>query len=203
MKILGIVGSMRKNKNTATVVDQVIKDMNQINPEITGDIIYTVDKTLNPCKVICSSYCSKHAYQCSTSDDVMDILQQMINADALVIGTPLYFRAPPAKFQSLIERLISIFFYYESQGDKNIISPLKGKPCGLVGVTEYSNPHQMLEYLHDFCTVLGMKPVLLDKFPYLGVAGQGDITKNSVFNPFDRSKDLAHALLNELSKSLH
>jgi multimeric flavodoxin WrbA len=203
MQILGIVGSMRKNKNTAVLVNQIIKDMKEINTEITSDIIYTVDKTLNPCKVICSGYCSKHAYQCSTSDDVMDILQQMIKADALVIGTPLYFRSPPVKFQALIERLISIFFYYEAQGDKKITSPLQGKPCGLVAVTEYSNPHIMLEYLHDFCTVLGMKPVILDKFPYLGVAGQGDITKNSVFNPFDRSKDLAHALLNELSQLPH
>lgn len=130
----------------------------------------------------------------------MDILQQMIKADALVIGTPLYFRAPPAKFQALIERLISIFFYYETHGDEKIISPLKGKPCGLVAVTEYSNPHIMLEYLHDFCTVLGMKPVLLDKFPYLGVAGQGDITKDSVFNPFDKSRELAQILFNELSR---
>jgi multimeric flavodoxin WrbA len=182
------------------LVNQVIKNMKEINVEITSDIIYTVDKTLNPCKVICSSYCSKHAFQCSTSDDVMDILQQMIKADALVIGTPLYFRAPPAKFQALIERLISIFFYYETHGDEKIISPLKGKPCGLVAVTEYSNPHIMLEYLHDFCTVLGMKPVLLDKFPYLGVAGQGDITKDSVFNPFDKSRELAQILFNELSR---
>ena len=51
-------------------------------------------------------------------------------------------------------------------------SPLAGKPCGLVGAAGYSNPHGMLEYLRDFCTVLKMRPVRLDRFPYLGVAAQ-------------------------------
>jgi hypothetical protein len=49
----------------------------------------------------------------------------------------------------------------------------------------------ILEYLHDFCTVLGMRPVLLDRFPYLGIAGQGDIDRDRIFQPFQRAKELA------------
>jgi hypothetical protein len=51
-----------------------------------------------------------------------------------------------------------------------------------------------LEYLHDFCTVLGMRPVLLHRFPYLGVAGQGDIGKDEIFQPLARAKELAAAI---------
>jgi len=135
----------------------------------------TFAKTIHPCRVVCSNYCSNNPYPCSISDDAVEILQMMIKADVLIIGAPLYFRAPPAKFQAFIERLISIFFFFETQGDEVEESPLKGKPCGLIGVSEYSNPHQILEYLFDFCTVLKMKPVVLEKFPYMGVAGQGDV----------------------------
>ncbi len=196
MNVLGIVGSMRKQMYTHTLVNQIISDMQAINPSVVADIIHIADKDIRPCRVVCFNYCSTHPYQCSISDDVPTILQQMVEADAVILGTPLYFRAPPAKFHTLIERLISLFFVQDPQGGNAALSPLRGKPCGLVGVAEYSNPHQILEYLHDFCTVLKMHPVRLERFPYLGVAGQGDIEKDEVFYPFERSLDLAEALLN-------
>jgi multimeric flavodoxin WrbA len=200
MQILGIVGSMRKNRHTNTLVNQVISHIKLIDSDVIANVIYTADKTIHPCRVVCSNYCSNNPYQCSISDDAVEILQMMIKADALIIGAPLHFRAPPAKFQAFIERLISIFFFFETQGDEVEESPLKGKPCGLIGVAEYSNPHQILEYLFDFCTVLKMKPVVLEKFPYLGVAGQGDVNEDVVFYPFERSKDLADALVKEMQR---
>lgn len=194
MKVLGIVGSMRKNKNTHRLVKRVIEEMKLIDPEAEEEFVYIADKAIAPCRVVCSEYCKKNPYRCSISDDATVILDQMVRADALVIGVPLYFRAPPAKFQAFAERLISIFFFRETQvGEEE--SPLSGKPCGLIGVAEYSNPHLMLEYLHDFCTLLKMNPVLLKRFPYLGVGGQGDVERDVTFNPFERSKDLAKALM--------
>jgi multimeric flavodoxin WrbA len=195
MRILGIMGSMRKNGHTDALVNRVVEDARLVDSGVTADVVYVVDKTIHPCRVVCSNYCSSHPYQCSISDDVSEILERMVAADALVIGAPLYFRGPPAQFQALVERLISIFFYRESQGDGAELSPLAGKPCGLAGVAEYSNPHQVLEYLHDFCTVLKMRPVTLDRFPYLGVAGQGDVDGDDVFHPFERARDLAAALV--------
>ena len=67
--------------------------------------------------------------------------------------------------------------------------------CGI-----YSNPHQILEYLFDLCTVLKIKPVVLEKFPYMGVAGQGDVNEDVIFDPFERSKDLADALVKEVQR---
>jgi multimeric flavodoxin WrbA len=206
MHILGIVGSMRKNGHTHTLVQQLISDIKHINPDTVADVIHIADKTTHPCRVVCANYCTRNPYQCSLSDDVAEILARMIQADALIIGAPLYFRGPPAKFQALTERLVSMFFFNETQGDGNAESlvrqssrrGLSGKPCALVGTAEYSNPHQILEYLHDFCTVLGMSPVRLKRFPYLGVAGQGDVQRDVTFNPFERSKDLAGAILREV-----
>jgi multimeric flavodoxin WrbA len=195
MHVLGIVGSMRKDRHTNTLVSRVIDDMKSIDSDVVADIIYVAEKTIHPCRVVCSAYCSNNAYQCSISDDATEILHTMTEADVLVIGAPLYFRAPPAKFQALVERLISIFFFKETQGGDDKESPLIGKPCGLIGMAEYSNPHQILEYLYDFCTVLKMRPVVLERFPYLGVAGQGDINEDEVFHPYDRCKDLAGVLV--------
>ena len=200
MHLLGITGSMRKNGYTNTLVNRVISGMKRIDSDVLADVAYVADKTIHPCRVVCSGYCSNNPYQCSISDDAIEILNWMVRADALVIGAPLYFRAPPAKFQALVERLISIFFFRETQAGSDEESPLAGKPCGLIGVAEYSNPHQILEYLHDFCTVLKMRPVVLERFPYLGVAGQGDIDDDEVFHPFGRCKDLAGALVEEVRR---
>ena len=200
MHVLGIVGSMRKNGHTNTLVNRVISDMKRMDPDVLADLVYVAGKTIHPCRVVCSAYCSNHPYQCSVSDDATEILDWMVKADALVIGAPLYFRAPPAKFQALVERLISIFFFRETQGGGAEESPLAGKPCGLIGVAEYSNPHQILEYLHDFCTVLKMSPVVLERFPYLGVAGQGNVDDDDIFHPFERCKDLAGALVEEVQR---
>lgn len=195
MHILGIVGSMRKNRNTDILVNYVVDHMRSLAPGVEADIIHIAGKDIHPCRVVCSGYCSSHSYQCSLKDDVPAILDAMIEADALIIGAPLYFRAPPAKFHALVERLISISFFRETQTGGSDISPLAGKPCGLIGVAEYSNPHQVLEYLHDFCMVLKMRPLVLDKFPYLGVAGQGDVNVDDVFHPFERAEELAKALV--------
>jgi multimeric flavodoxin WrbA len=197
MNVLGIVGSMRKDRHTNTLVNRVIGDMKIIDPAVEAEIVYIADATIHPCRVVCSKVCSRQSYRCTIADDMSAILEQMVRADALVIGAPLYFRAPPARFHALVERLISIFFFQETQGSDDAPPPLAGKPCGLIGVAEYSNPHQILEYLHDFCTVLKMRPVLLDRFPYLGVAGQGDIEQDTIFHPFERSMELADALTRE------
>lgn len=200
MQILGIVGSMRKNSRTHTLVNQVVDDLKALDADAKSEIIHIVDRDIHPCRVVCSKYCSGKPYQCSLADDVMVILQKMARADALIIGTPLYFRAPPAKFQAWVERMISIFYYHEIQGGGDEASPIKDKLCGLVGVAEYSNPHQMLEYLHDFCNVLKMKPIGIARFPYLGVAGQGDVNKDTVFRPFEKSKELAKAIFKEMQE---
>ncbi|MBN1874278.1 MAG: flavodoxin family protein [Anaerolineae bacterium] len=191
---------MRKNRHTDTLVNHVIREMQSIESCLEFDIVYIVEQNVHPCRVMCSTYCSTHPYQCAIADDVDVTLTRMIKADALVIGTPLYFRAPPAQFQAWAERLISRFFFYESQGQSAVPSPLKGKPCGLIGVAEYANPHQILEYLHDFCTVLKMRPVLLDTFPYLGVAGQGNVENDIIFRPFERAGDLARGIVNEVNQ---
>jgi multimeric flavodoxin WrbA len=191
---------MRTNRYTYTLVERVISDMKSIESGVEAEIINIIDRNINPCRVLCSAHCSGKPYQCSVSDDCAAILQLMVQADAIVIGAPLYFRAPPSKFHMLIERLIALFFNLEMLGDSSIESPLKNKPCGLIGVAEYSNPHQMLEYLHDFSLLLRMKPVTIDRFPYLGVAGQGDIYNDRIFYPFDRAEDLAAAIMKQAGK---
>jgi len=194
MNIVGIVGSMRKNRLTDTLVRRVVAGIEERCGPAVSQIVYTGDLDIRACRVACCSYCTKHPYRCSIADDLSGVLQRMNEADAIIVGTPLYFRAPPAGFQAFAERLISMFFFQESRGSERPVSPLHGKPCGLIGVAQYSNPQMILEYLHDFCTVLSMHPVPLERFPYLGVGAHGDFEEDTIFHPLQRADQLAEAI---------
>lgn len=196
MKVLGIAGSMRKGRNTDALVNAVVNDMSKLDASVEAQVIRTADLTLHPCRVLChEANCSAHRFRCSIEDSVGDVVEEMMRADALVIGAPHYFRGPPAGFHTLIERLQSMAFFHESAGNPPEESPLLGKPCGLIGVCEYSNPQVILEYLHDFCMLLGMDPIRLGSFPYLGVGTHGDVEQDEIFRPLDRSKELASRLV--------
>ncbi|MDD5264783.1 MAG: flavodoxin family protein [Candidatus Bipolaricaulis sp.] len=194
MRVFGIVGSMRSNRHTATLVREVVEAMEDATSPLEAEIVHAAERTFAPCRVTCSPYCSSHPYRCATTDDVGTVLKRMIEADAVILGAPQYFRAPPAHFHAFIERVQSMFFFHETVGAARTPSPLAGIPCGLVAVAEYSNPHGILEYLHDFSTLVGMRPVLLDGFPYLGVGAHGDPREDEVFRPHERAKELGAAL---------
>ena len=194
MRVLAIVGSMRTDRTTMALVRRVTEAMQDEAPCLATEIVQAAERTFAPCRVTCSTHCSTHPYQCATADDVHAVLEQMIEADAVILGAPQYFRAPPAHFHAFVDRVQSMFFFHEAAGGARIPSPLAGTPCGLVATAEYSNPHAILEYLHDFATLVGMRPVLLDRFPYLGVGAHGDPEDDDVFRPLERARELGIAL---------
>ncbi|MDD5090871.1 MAG: NAD(P)H-dependent oxidoreductase [Candidatus Wallbacteria bacterium] len=202
MHILGICGSMRKDRHTNLLLQRVIDGVSSRIDDCTSEIIQLADLNVGPCRVVCKNYCKTHPYQCCMPDDAMKVLDRIASANALVMGAPLYFRGPPAGFQALIERLIAVFFALEEEGARRNEDRFKGKPCGLVGVAEYSNPLSVLEYLHDFACLLGLHTVKVSRLPYLGVAGQGDVTKDMVFNPLERCDELALGLRAELQRGV-
>jgi len=204
MNVLGIVGSMRKGCNTEGLVREVVSQIGAIDGSMSAELLFTPDLDCHPCRVVChEANCSAHLFRCSIEDDVTAVLARMGNADAILIGAPQYFRGPPAGFHAMIERMQSMAFFHEAAGHSPEDSPLLGKPCGLVAVAEYSNPHAILEYLHDVCLLLKMRPVELSTFPYLGVGGHGELECDEVFRPFERCQELAESLVSAVRSRPH
>jgi len=147
IRILGIVGSMRKGRNTFLVVNAVLKAAEKVFKDVKTKIVYVSDFDIGSCKA-CYDECSLTPYKCVIKDDLQKIFEEMINAYAVVLGSSRYFLIP-SKFVAFAERLACLSYFTE-QRHPGFKHPLEDKPCGLVAVSGGDDVKPVLRYLQDF-----------------------------------------------------
>jgi len=87
MKVLAINGSHRKGKNTATMLKLVLHELEQGGVQ-TG-LLEIADLTIECCRAC--NHCLKKT-ECKIEDDDMAMVaQKMIESDAILLGSPVYF----------------------------------------------------------------------------------------------------------------
>jgi NAD(P)H-dependent FMN reductase len=101
MDILAIVGSPRKGGNTDILVDRVIRGAKSQLLDISVTKIYVNDLELEPCQGDVS--CRKTG-KCVISDDMARVLEMIEEADALILGSPLYRGYLPGQMKVLMDR---------------------------------------------------------------------------------------------------
>ncbi len=99
MKIVAIVGSPRPKGNTNYLVDQALEEAAKLGAQ-TEKILLSKYK-VNPClgHDDCSSYKS-----CIQKDDAIWILDEFINADGVILATPVYWYNVSAQMKAFIDR---------------------------------------------------------------------------------------------------
>ena len=113
--VLGIVGSLRKLGNC----ELFIKEISRLVPE-THDLslIRLPELTIKPCtgcyQCIIAGTCSQ------AGDDVSFVIQNVAEADGLIIAAPVYFLGAQGSVKNLLDRGFSFY---------NSVNALQGKPC--------------------------------------------------------------------------
>ena len=103
MKIFVITGSPRKNGNSNTLVDNFIK-----GAEKAGHSVVRFDsafKNVHPC-VACNK-CGMNG-QCVFKDDFEFVKNNIVDADAVVFATPMYYFGISAQIKTVIDRFYAI-----------------------------------------------------------------------------------------------
>ncbi|MDR2649225.1 MAG: flavodoxin family protein [Clostridiales bacterium] len=105
MNILGICGAANKNRNTAAMLKSAFDGAMSV-PGASGEMVYLYDLNFRGC-IGCHS-CklldkSKFA-RCAMRDDLTPVLEKAIDADVLLIGTPIYFSDITGETRSFSER---------------------------------------------------------------------------------------------------
>lgn len=102
-KVLVLSASPRKGGNSDVLCDQFAKGSTESGNEV--EKIFLGDKKINYC-VACDS-CTRNNGNCVWKDDMTEILKKMIEADVIVMATPVYFYTMDAQMKTLIDRTVA------------------------------------------------------------------------------------------------
>jgi len=195
MKLLGVVGSMRKEGNTYKMVKAALESAREQGAET--EVVHISDMNIEPCRA-CYDQCSKQPYICPLQDDLAAVLDRMKGADAIIIGSPLYFKVP-SRLTALAERLVCLAYFHEMRGFTGP-EPLEDKPIGFVVATGGGDPRPVFELLFNLALSLKMKPVIMKTFPYFGVAAVGGIEPKEGYDPAENARELGRLLVEATTK---
>ena len=112
MTILAVNGSPRKKWNTAQVLKSVLDGAAKAGAETK--LVHLYDYDFKGCISCfeCKRIGGKNYGRCAVKDGLTPLLAKAAEADALVVGTPVYFGAETGETRSFIERLLFPYLTY-------------------------------------------------------------------------------------------
>ena len=102
-KILILSGSPRKGGNSDILCDEFLRGAQDAGHKV--EKIRVAEKKVASCSGC--YYCNAHAGACVHKDDMADVLQKMIDADVIVLASPVYFYAISAQLKAVIDRTVA------------------------------------------------------------------------------------------------
>ncbi len=105
MKTVIINGSPRKNWNTAQLLKAAQKGAESAGMEVEYIDLY--DITFTGCRscLACKRKGIDNPYKCYWKDELTPVLESILNADRLIIGSPIYYGEPTVAIRALLERI--------------------------------------------------------------------------------------------------
>jgi multimeric flavodoxin WrbA len=139
MKVMAFNGSPRKKKwNTVTLLEYTLKGAASVGAET--ELIQLYDLKYSGC-ISCFT-CKKISRTkdgfCTVKDDLTSVLERVRQADALVIGTPVYYGAESAATRALLERLCFPYNKYSKDRKSLFPSEIRTALIYTMNVTEES-----------------------------------------------------------------
>jgi multimeric flavodoxin WrbA len=115
-KVLVLLGSPRKKGNSATLAAQVAKGAKSAKAEV--ETIYLHGMNIAPCKS-CYACQKKGSKGCAIKDDMQGLYPKLIEAEAWVIASPVYWFSMSAQTKIFMDRCFALPAYHRN--------PFKGK----------------------------------------------------------------------------
>lgn len=113
MKTIILNASPRKNWNTAQLLKEAEKGAQSAGAETEYIDLY--DLSFTGCRncLACKLKNGKHP-GCAWKDDLSPLIDRILESDALIIGSPIYWGEPTAHFRAVMERLVFCTMPYEA-----------------------------------------------------------------------------------------
>jgi len=98
MKVLGIVGSPRKDGNSAFLLKNLLEELNN---SFDTETIFLQDYEINPCKEC--YYCVENE-KCSIDDGMQEIYPKLKETDVIVLSSPIFMGGITSRLRAFMER---------------------------------------------------------------------------------------------------
>jgi multimeric flavodoxin WrbA len=147
MKVVGISGSPRKNGNTECLVNEGLDEFSKNRWEVSK--FYLSEKFVKSCTG-CET-CIENGICIIGDDDAGELFNALIACDAVIIGSPVYYRNVTAQLKAVFDRSFA-----NKTGEL-----LTGKPGGAitVGRGEGAGQSFVLMVIYNYLLSCGALPV--------------------------------------------
>ncbi len=177
MKILGIIGSRRKNGNTSCLVQEALKAAQ--NEGAKTELIFLGDYSIKDC-MGCEG--CKDTLKCVINDDMQKIYPLLLEADGIILGSPTYFYNISADMKAFIDRCYCFEIFAEDDRScwMGVNEVLGGKYAIAIAVCEQHDENDM-----GFTPAAMSKPLealgyrVVDTVKVLGLFKAGEAAQNN------------------------
>ncbi len=101
-KILILSGSPRREGNSDLLCDEFARGAAESGHEV--EKIRVAEKNIGYCR---ACYACRESGKCVINDDMEEVLQKMIDADVIVLASPVYFYSIDAQLKAVIDRTVA------------------------------------------------------------------------------------------------
>lgn len=101
--VLILSGSPRKGGNSDLLCDEFMRGALERGHKV--EKIRVADRKIGYCRAC--YYCRDHSGECAIKDDMAEVLQKMIDADVIVLASPVYFYSIDAQLKAVIDRTVA------------------------------------------------------------------------------------------------
>ncbi len=127
MRITTLLGSPKKQGNTATVLGWVEEELKSMGHDV--ERIYLNNKSIGGCLGCAKCREKPETIACVQKDDAIDILENMISSEVVLFASPVYFWGFSSQTKALIDRGYSLVTNYHQPGHTSL---MEGKRIGLL-----------------------------------------------------------------------
>lgn len=117
MQLYAINGSPRKTWNTATILQNVLDGFAESRDDAITEMVHLYSLNYKGCVSCfeCKRLGGPSYGRCAVRDELGELLPSILQADALVIGSPIYFGEVTGMMRAFLERLLFPCFVYDKE----------------------------------------------------------------------------------------
>jgi len=99
MKVLGIMGSPRKQSNTEILLDKALEGAGEAGAEVEKVLVSKLK--ISPCLEI---YACRKDGNCAIKDDMQLLYKKLLEADHVIFASPMFFYGVTSQAKAIIDR---------------------------------------------------------------------------------------------------